>query len=200
MDPNSQNWQQPDTTQSDTHFVESQPTAPVQPAVSAPVEVAPTSAPEGIDEVIRWSAPEYYTQTKGALWYVGFAVCVLGLIALAIFFFHDYIFATLVAVMAFALFLYTNRPPRDVNYSISRKGIHVGDHLHEFSEFREFGLVSEAKENTISLIPRKRWASSLTFHFPDEAGETIVDMLAARLPMKDIRQDTIDKLLHLLRI
>jgi hypothetical protein len=40
----------------------------------------------------------------------------------------------------------------------------------------------------------------LTAYFPEEVGEPLVDMLAARLPMQPHQPDAIDKLLTKLRI
>ncbi len=200
MNPQSDDWQQPDQTPNE-HFSAAQ--APQTPPDAPEVDIAQAivDTPDGVDEVVRWTAPEYYTPTKGVTWYVVYGLTVLVFMAIAIFVLKSILFAVLIVIMAFSLFLYVNRPPRTIQYSLSRKGIHVDDHLHEYSEFREFGLLSDdPHSNTISLIPRRRFAPSLTFHFPDEAGEAIVDMLAARLPMKDIHEDYIDKLFHLLRI
>jgi hypothetical protein len=37
-------------------------------------------------------------------------------------------------------------------------------------------------------------------YFPEDVGEALVDMLAARIPMNEVKQDAIDHLLARLRL
>ena len=96
--------------------------------------------------------------------------------------------------------VYSLRPPGTINYTLSRKGLHVNDRLYPFDEFKEFGLVRGDDEFSIVMVPRKRFSPGVTIYFPEDAGEAIVDMLAARLPMHEIKLDPIDRLIRLLRI
>jgi hypothetical protein len=50
------------------------------------------------------------------------------------------------------------------------------------------------------LLPTKRFKPGVSVYFPEEAGEAIVDMLGARLPMQEFHLDIIDKLVRKLRI
>ena len=54
--------------------------------------------------------------------------------------------------------------------------------------------------NHVVLIPRKRFQLGQNIYFPTEVGENLVDMLAARLPMKEASPDIVDKLLAKLRL
>jgi hypothetical protein len=60
--------------------------------------------------------------------------------------------------------------------------------------------VQHGGHNSIVLVPRKRFQLGQTLYFPDEVGEPLVDMLAARLPMKEAAPDIIDKILTKLHL
>ena len=194
-------WQTPDGRPAGTY---AEP-APEQPPVAgeqsqAPEPEAPSSPREGDEELVRWQAMEHIYREKDPLWYIIFALIVLGFIILAIFVVKSWTFAILVPVMAAALVVYAMRPPAVIDYTLSRKGLHANDRLYDFADFREFGLVHDDEAYSIMLMPRKRFQPGVTVYFPEEAGEAIVDMLAARLPMRELKLDPIDRLIRWLRI
>ncbi len=179
--------------------------APEQPAEAEEQSQAPgadeSNEPrEGDEELVRWQATEHIYREKNPTWYLIFGAVVLAFIALALFVVNSWTFAILVPVMAAALVVYAMRPPALINYTLSRKGLHVNDHLYIFDDFREFGLVHDDEAYSIMLMPRKRFQPGVTVYFPEEAGEAIVDMLAARLPMRELKLDPIDRLIRWLRI
>lgn len=150
--------------------------------------------------LLRWQGSEYLAHDRGKGWYVIMAVVVLILIALAILVLKSVTFAILVPVMAIALFIYTHRTPELLNYTLSHKGLHINDKLYTYDRFKSFGVMQYGEINSIVLIPRKRFQIGQTVYFPAEVGEQLVDMFAARLPMKEVKPDAIDKLLARLRI
>ena len=155
---------------------------------------------EGDDEVVLWQATEHVQRDKSAVWYIIFGIVAVVMIILAIFVIKSTTFAVLVVVMAVALVVYTIRPPAILNYTLSRKGLHINDKLYHFEDFKVFGLVQDDAENSIMLVPRKRFQPGVSIYFPDDAGEAVVDLLAARLPMQEVKLDPVDRLIRLLRI
>lgn len=148
------------------------------------------------DEIlVQWQAPEYLHRDRSPLWYAILAFITLALVAVAIFVFNSITFAILVPVMAIALVIYVHRPPAIVDYIISRKGLYVNDRLLPYDQFKSFGVVSREDVNYAVMIPRKRFQLGQNVYFPQDIGEKLVDMLAARLPMKEIKPDIVDKLL-----
>ncbi len=153
------------------------------------------------DAPINWMAQEYIHMEKNALWYVLFAVVVLGLIALDIFLLKSYTFSALVIVMAIAVIVFARRPPRTIQYTLSgRQGLYVAEKLYRFEDFKAFGLIKDGEHNSIMLIPTKRFAPGVSVYFPEEAGEEIVDILGARLPMQPLKLDALDILVRQLRL
>lgn len=190
--------------------------APVEPATekeSTPAEQGdseqaddaatdePGNAQQAPDEPVNWVAQEYIHLEKGGLWYVLFAVVVLGLLALDIFLLRSYTFSALVVVMAVALVIYSRRPPRTLQYTLSLKhGLYIGEKLYSFNDFKAFGLLQDGDHHSIMLIPIKRFAPGVSVYFPEEAGEKIVDILGNRLPMRPLKLDLVDHVIRQLRL
>lgn len=216
MQPNrNDTWQQPDEQSPQAPYAavpEEYPEAhpvvtmtpdaditPVQPVASmAEDEAEATDMSQ--EQPVRWQATEYIQREKNGLWFVAFIVTTLSLMAIAIFLIQSWTFAILIPVMATALLTYTHRPPRLINYTLSRKGLHVNDHLYSFAEFKAFGVIRDASEYSIMLVPIKRFRPGVSVYFPEEVGEALVDMLGARLPMRDLHLDIVDKIIRKLRI
>ena len=175
---------------------------PFQPEIEEQepeLEEAPAQA-QSTEEPVRWQAQEYIQHDKGTLWFVAFVLVSLGMMAIAIFVIKSITFNILVPVMAAALFVYVNRPPRMIDYTLSRQGLHINDHLYPFAEFKGFGVIHDGKEYSILLLPVKRFKPGVSVYFPEAAGEAIVDMLGARLPMQTLHLDIIDRVIRKLRI
>lgn len=201
------------------------PAAPYQPLPEEDVAVDAYGTPESYDQqdvapsqddaesrqeasagvgdegaLVRWRGTEYVAQDYPVMWYVILGVVVIVLMALAVIFMRSFTFALLIPVMAAALVIYTRRPPGLNDYTISRKGLHINDQLYPFDAFKSFGVVTRGGMNSIVLVPRKRFQIAQTVYFPQEVGEAVVDMLAARLPMKEAKLDAIDRFLVRLRL
>lgn len=161
-----------------------------EPTDDRPVPVQP----------VHWQATEYVHREKDQQWFVLLAIGTIVLIILAIFLIKSPTFVVLIPIMATALFVYSRRPPQMLDYSLGRHGLHINDRLYPFSEFKSFGLVRLGGQYSIMLIPVKRFKPAVSVNFPEEAGEVIVDMLAAHLPMREMRPDVVDKIIQKLRL
>ncbi len=171
------------------------------PVADEPVPTENPQKPVIDNQPVHWSAVEYVNEEKNGLWFVIFTIVVLGLIAVDILLLHAYTFSALVVVMALAVIVFSRRPARTIDYTLSgAQGIYVGEKLYHFSEFRSFGLVRDHGQHSIMLIPTKRFSPGLSVYFPEEAGEEIVDILGARLPMENLKLDIIDIVVQKLRL
>lgn len=151
------------------------------------------------DELINWEAREYIVQERNVGWWVGFALVVLVLAAIALFM-KLYSFLVVIVVAAIALVVYVTREPRTLHYSLSKDGLSEGNNLYAFDEFKSFGILNEDNHYSLVLMPKKRFAMRVTVFFPEAEGEQIVDMFGARLPMEPVKLDLLDKMVRWLRI
>jgi hypothetical protein len=148
---------------------------------------------------ISWEADEHVVREKRAGWYVGLVAVSLAFVAGSVLL-QWWTFTALIVVSVAALVIYTVRPPRKLQYSLSSKGLSEGNKLHEFSQFRAFGVLNEGADFFIVLLPKKRFAGRVIVFFPESQGEDIVDMFGARLPMEEVKMDMLDKAIRFLRI
>ena len=151
------------------------------------------------DSKIEWEAQEYVPHDKDTGWFVGLIVIALALIGLSIWL-QWWTFIALVVVSVVALIMYAVRPPRKLKYTLSKKGLSEGSRTYKYDDFKAFGVVRDGANFAIVLLPRKRFSPSVKVYFPEAKGEEIVDMFGMRLPMEEVKQDIIDKLVDFLRI
>lgn len=180
--------------------VDSRPVVTLTPDDQA--DVVQTTDDEEMTEMepVRWQAHEYIHHEKGVGWFFAFSIVVVLMMVVAIFVIRSLSFAILIPVMAAALVVYSHRPPRLIDYTLSGQGLHVNDRLYAFAEFRAFGIVHDDGDYSVMLLPTKRFRPGVAVYFPKEAGEAIVDMLGARLPLQEFNLDLIDRVIRKLRI
>ena len=154
---------------------------------------------EAGEPFVTWQAEEYATGEKSPIWYVGFFAVALGLIALDLFVLRSYTFIAVIVVAVIALFLYF-KTARSLTYTLDAAGLHIDERLYRYSEFRSFGILDDGKRFSIVLVPKKRFAHTVSMFFPEDLGETIVDVFGQRIPMEEIKLDLIDRLIKKLRI
>lgn len=153
-----------------------------------------------LTEPVKWQAREYIHQEKDAKWFILFAAVIAIFMAIAVLLMQSWTFAVLLVVIAIMVVVLAKRPPRVMEYALSNEGLHIGQTLHKFSDFKSFGIIRDGEEFSVMLIPRRRLQPGITVYFPEEAGEDIVDALGSRLPMKDLHLDVVDRLVRKLRL
>ena len=163
-------------------------------------DATPAVEPDDSEILVRWQGPEHLYSERSMMWYAALALATLIMMAVAYFAFNSLTFTILLPVMAVALGVYAHRPPEIIDYTLTRKGLYVRDRLMLYDQFKSFDVVTINNVHHIALIPRKRFQLGQNIYFPEESGEKIVDMLAARLPMKEVKPDFIDRILAKLHL
>lgn len=159
-------------------------------------EIASTEA----SQPVKWQAKEYISPDKNALWYLGLGVVVVAVILLDLLVLKAYTVSLLILAIAAVLVVMSIRPPRVIDYTLSDDSLKVGEQLFNLNEYKSFGVVHDGKENSVLLIPIKRFKPGLSVYFPVESGEAIVDLLGTRLPMQEIHLDFVDRIVRMLRL
>lgn len=148
---------------------------------------------------ISWEAEEYIVREHNTWWFIGLFIICAGLSTLSIFL-GWWTFLILTILSTITILISALRPPRKIHYSINDSGLTEGNNLHNFSDFRAFGILKEGTHFSAILIPKKRFSLSVKVYFPGDSGEQIVDALGAKLPMQEIKLDFLDKIVNFLRI
>ena len=150
---------------------------------------------------IEWQAKEYITADRNPVWYFGLVGFVVATILLDIFVLKTFFtVSALAVVIAVVLVVMHVRPPRMIHYKLDNTGLLVDDQMYPLSDYRAFGVLHDGKENSIHLIPVKRFRPSLQVYFPLESGEALVDYLGARLPMEELQLDFVDRIVRFFRL
>ena len=159
-------------------------------------------------EPVSWTASDSIAQQRSGRWY-GIATAVfVGILAIIIILFVFKILdlmaaissAALVVVMFIALMISTKSPSHESNYVLSGEGIAINGHNHPFSEFRAFGVRQHGGLWQLVLIPVKRFGVEIVSYIDEQHGERIVDILASFLPMEEVPENGVDKLIERLKI
>lgn len=149
-------------------------------------------------EDISWEAEEYIVRAHNIWWYVGLFTVGILFSVLAIFL-KWWTFLILIILSVITIIISSTRPPRKIKYTLTKDGLTEGNRLHEFSNFKAFGILKEDSHFSAVLIPKKRFGLNVKVYFPSGSGEVIVDYLGARLPMEEVKLDFLDKIVNFLR-
>lgn len=162
---------------------------------------APPQYEPGEDLIIHtWQAPDAIVGNKDKNWYIYFGIVVAILVILSIVM-RSWSFTFLIAVSAISIVLLrATSKVNQVTYSVSSKGFYIGSLLHDYNNFKSFGVLKESNIYSIIFIPRKRFSPSVSILFPQAEGEKIVDIVGAYLPMKEVKLDMIDEIVRKLRL
>ncbi|HEX6258734.1 MAG TPA: hypothetical protein VFZ48_04600 [Candidatus Saccharimonadales bacterium] len=169
-----------------------------QPSLEA-MDTFDESGP-ALPDNISWDAPEFIHHEKSAAWFGVFALVILAALSFVLLVMHDYILAIVVTVMAIALFVFARRPLHMVRYTLSSKGLHIGQQFHPLTSYRAFGVVQDGEHFAVILLPVKRFALAKFVYFPQEQGERIVDFLGSYLPMDPIKMDIVESIFRKIRL
>ena len=148
---------------------------------------------------ISWSAEEYIVRERNTWWYIGLIVVGIGLSVLAVWQ-NWWTFLVLIILCVITILTSNLRPPRKIDYKLTKDGLTEAGKLHNFADFRAFGILKEGSHFSAVLIPKKRFSPSVKVYFPGDHGEQIVDYLGAHLPMTEVKLDLLDKIVNFLRI
>ncbi|HDO23648.1 MAG TPA: hypothetical protein ENG99_00300 [bacterium] len=88
---------------------------------------------------IEWRAPEYEYMKKTADWFWIVGIVTLALISAAIFLGNVH-FAILAGLAGFSIALYGARKPKTINFSISSKGIQIGNKIYDYENLNSFWI------------------------------------------------------------
>lgn len=148
---------------------------------------------------ISWQAEEFIPREHNVGWYFGLFGIGIALAALSVLI-KSWTFLALIILSIVAILISISRPPRKIQYKLDKDGLTEGNRLHNFEDFKAFGILKEENHFSAVLIPKKRFSLSVKVYFPGDSGEAIVDALGARLPMEEVKLDFLDKIVNFLRI
>jgi hypothetical protein len=164
-------------------------------------ETAP-APPQAVspNETVTWTASEYIAHQKTTNWYIALGVGT-ALVTMAIFFLtgHSILSTGVVFLICVAIGVFAARKPGAVEYTLSIDGVHIGQKIYPYHNFKSFAVVEEGGVNSIWLRPLRRFLPTVNMYFGPEDEDRIVGMLDNFLPREDRDRDTLDRISHRFR-
>jgi len=141
---------------------------------------------------IQWQAPEFKKYEKGPGWFI-----ILGISALLIFtivlLMKNFIFAILIILAVFVIFIYALKEPRLVNFKISGKGITIDDKVYSYEELKSFWIFYELPQIKELSIRSKKWLMPLIKIPIEEQDPTLIrSALIKFIPEQKQEESVID--------
>ena len=200
---------------SNSQMSEAQPVDPFVPPKYESVAIEPSEMSQNEDEnsettkprmanpdleIANWQAQNIMTGDKGKLWYLIFAAALIVLLVVS-WLIQSWSFTLLIIVSAVAILVVLgSNNVHQISYSLSGRGFYIDGNLHQYTDFRSFGILREDNVFSIVFLPKKRFSPSVSIYFPEANGEQIVDILGSILPMEEIKLDFIDRIVRKLKL
>lgn len=149
-------------------------------------------------EKIEWQAPEYEFVKKSPDWFWG-----LGIITLALFLstllLKNFLFGIFILLAGFSLALYASRRPNIVSFSVSPRGIQIGNRIYPYENLKSFWINYNPPYKKDLIIESKRTFMPHIFIMLEDADpEKIHNLLSQFLKEEKIEESLIDSVFRLL--
>ena len=109
---------------------------------------------------ICWAAPEFEKREKSPAWFLIIGVFALVIFAVALLM-KNFIFAILILLAVFAVFIYAIKEPRLAHFKIDSSGIAIDEKLYSYAELDSFWIFYEPGAPKELSIKCKKWLTPL---------------------------------------
>lgn len=152
---------------------------------------------EEVTRAVTWEAPEHHHIEKGSDWFWALGIVALcG--AIAAFFFGNFLFAILILVGGAAMALAAAKRPSVIPFSVSTRGIRVGDKIFPYSTLEAYFIDEENPNGPQLLLRSKRlYMPLIIMPIPQEYVHEIEDLLVTRLPEEELEEPLANKILEM---
>jgi len=169
------------------------------PGMDPQLQSVATGHGDGSHQSVSWSASEFIAHEKSGNWYLTLAACGVIAAALAYIFTKDVTTTIIILIAAFVFGFEGRRKPRQIQYTVTHQGITIGNKFLPFHNFRSFAIIEDGPFPTLVFLPLKRFALTATAYVDPKDADTIVDIIADRLPIEDRSHDAVDRLMRRIR-
>lgn len=147
-----------------------------------------------VTQAVTWEALEHHHFEKGSDWY--WVLWIIGICAsVAAFFFGNFLLALLILIGAGSVTLVSARKPEIIPFSVSTRGIRVGDDLYPYTALESYYIDTEYELGPQLLVKSKRiYMPLLVIPIPEEYIDEIEDLLRDRLSEEELHEPLVHKI------
>ncbi len=141
---------------------------------------------------IEWTAPEFEKHEKSSLWFMVLGIVTLIFLIITIIL-KNYTFAIVILLLVFCVYLYTKKEPREINFSLSHRGVSIGDKLYAYNELKSFWIFYEPPRlKQLSLQSKKVFSPYIRVPLANQNPNQIRIFLLKYLPEIEQEESLID--------
>ncbi len=154
--------------------------------------------PTGRLREISWDAPEHHHTEKGSDWFWALGIITIAS-SVAMIVYGNVLFGIVILLAGTVTALLSSKKPRMITYSVSLRGVRIGNDLHPYSTLKCFYLDEEHPQTAQLFLQSKHLLAPLMIiPVPEDAVEDIEYFLEERLPEEHLEESIGHRLLELL--
>ncbi len=145
---------------------------------------------------ISWVAADHIKKEKTSDWFWIVGIVGIGAAILSIYF-NNFLFALLILIGLFAIFMQANDEPKDKNFEINRKGVVVGSTLYPYSSLESFYIIDEDgwDRDRILIKSNKMLMPLIVIPLGESADiDSISNYLLEYLNEEELEESAVDKI------
>lgn len=150
-------------------------------------------------DAVEWTASEFIEHKKPAWWYLSLTAVIIVIAALAYLSGADYFAVAGVIIVGILFAVIAARPPRELHYRLSGRGLEVAGKLYRLDHFKAFWVDRDGAFASLSFLPLKRFMPVLTVYYDPKDEDKISQIISNTLPFEPHKLDPIDKFLKKIR-
>ena len=158
-----------------------------------------TSQPNLGKPLLEWEAPEFTEYEKNSNWFGLWLIISVTAVALAVIF-GNYLLAIFLALAAISVFLQGLKKPRIIKFTITPRGIGIGNIYIPYEDMESFWILYEPGQTKELLLKTKRVRMpNVVVPIDKENPVRIRQLLVDFVPEKEQKQSLIDIVMRIMR-
>lgn len=145
---------------------------------------------------VTWEALEHVHIERNSDWYWALWIIALS-VAVAAFFFGNFLLALLVLVSGGAVTVVSQIHPRTLQFAVTTRGVRVDHKIYPYSSLESYRLDDEDEEDPRLLLKSKKlFMPLLVLPLPEEYVDEIEELVGIRLPEEDLEEPFFNSVLE----
>lgn len=142
------------------------------------------------NKIISWTTKEFEHYDKGAGWYLTLSILGLLIVAYEIYL-HDYFAALTLFIAMIVVYFFSRILPRDVEVTITDKGINVDKGSYPYTSIKRFWIVESAGSRKLYIETTAYLNRFVILLLADQDPDAITEILKQFLPESQSNRETL---------